>query len=212
MTATSSSPRRILQVVLLSALASLIAAGPVAADAELVATSPGDGDTVEAPLNEVSAQFSEGLKPDSTIELFGPDGESVASGGLDPDDAARLVLEVPAAAAAGTYRVEWQAVSADGHLVRDDFSFTLLTPAPTESVTPEPSPTADPTATEPTATEPPSAAPTAELTDAPSPSVAPTPAPAAQDGVDVLIPIVAALVALAVLGAVLLRRRGPGRT
>jgi len=166
------------------------------ADADLEATFPEDGATVSGPPVEVAARFDEAIGTNSTIELIGPDGASLASGGLDPDDPARLVLAPPDDLAAGTYEVRWQAFSADGHLVRGTFEFTL---AVGPSITPSPEATATPTS---------SAPPTAGLgpTDAPEPTASAPPGSGSTSG-SAVVPIVAALAVLLVLAGILLRGR-----
>ncbi len=172
----------------------LAAAVPVAADAELEATFPQAGATVDTPPGRVAARFSEALGADSFIELFDPDGESVARGGVDPDDPRRLILEAPAELGAGEYEARWNAFSADGHLVRGAFTFTVAA-----SATAEPSASAAPSASR--------SAPSAEPTDAPLPSPSAAAAPAPASGSDVVIPIVAAVLVVGGLGMWLLRGR-----
>ncbi len=183
-------------VGLLSVVVWLFAALPVAAHAELEATSPRADSTVDTPPQRVAARFSEALGDDSTIELLGPDGSSVASGGIDPENPARLVLAAPAVMEPGEYEVRWAAFGDDGHLERGTFSFTVSAAA----ATPVPSATAEPTAGA-------TLQPTPEPTDAPLPSPSGPADPVASSGTDVLFPIIALLVVLGGLGLFLLRGR-----
>ena len=191
---------RALAPIALALVAWLAIAAPAFAHAELEATTPGDGEAVVAPLDEVRARFSESLAGNSRIELLDPTGASVATGGIDPADDTQLVLAVPANARPGEYTVRWQASGADSHLERGTFTFNLAEPTP-------PPPTAAPSAVPSSA---PSPTPPATLAPAPSPSVAGPSTPAAST-TDVLIPIFAAVLALVALGAVLLRRRAARR-
>lgn len=141
----------------------------VSADAELVATVPEAGSTVDASPPTVSATFDDELRSSkSSIEVIGADGMTIAEGGLSSDDARKLVVAVPALAP-GTYEVRWTAASSDGHILRDTFRFTVAqvaTPAPTPMTTIEPTPAASQTAS-PTPVSP-----------SASPVVSPAPSPA----------------------------------
>ena len=187
-------------LALLATLTWFVAAIPVAAHAELEATSPAAGSTVDSPPARVAARFSEALIGDSSIELIDPSGDSAATGGIDPENAERLVLTTPADMPPGEYEVRWAAFSDDGHLERGTFSFTLLEPTPPPA-TPEPSATAAPTPE-----------PTPEPTDVPLPSPSASPDPAPTSASDVLFPILAALVILGGLALYLLRGRRARRT
>jgi hypothetical protein len=171
------------------------------AHAELESASPADGAVLEAPPTEIVFTYTEELDPSgSSLTLHDARGTQLAAGGVDPSD--DLVMRIdPPELVAGAYEIRSTALSAhDDHLERNVVTFTVTepTPPPTPSPTPAPSATATPT-TPPTA----------------SPSAAPSPSPPA-DGTpasttDVLIPIVAAVVLVALLGAWLFgRSRGRG--
>ncbi len=201
MPVTPSRVRR--AAALVAVLAWLVAAAPVAAHAELEATSPAAGSSVETPPRTVAARFSEELVGDSSLELFAPDGSSVATGGIGPDNPRRLELAAPPEMGPGEYEVRWEAFSADGHLERGTFSFSVLaasSPGPTPAAQESSAPSAEP-----------SPVPTPEPTDAPLPTPSPTNNPGPTSGSDVLIPIVAGIVLLGGLGLFLLRGRGGRR-
>lgn len=172
-------------------------AGPVAAHAELVSSDPADGATVTGSLDEVVAVFDEPLLDNSSMELIGPDGSRVATGDVDPADRTRMVIDV-SDLAPGEYEARWTAASADGHVERGTFGFTVVEPTP--------SPTAAPTGT-------PRASPR------PTPSAAPTPSPTpggngttVGGAADVLFPLLGVVIAVVALGALLMRnRRSAGR-
>src|SRR5687768_4192452 len=85
-------------------VAALLLPATVAAHAELLETTPADGATVEGTPTEISATFSEALESDgSTLELRDGAGESLATGDLDPDDPARLLIADVPELAPGTY-------------------------------------------------------------------------------------------------------------
>ena len=168
--------------------------------AELDTSSPADGETVEGTPDEISADFTGTLEDGSTFELRSAAGDVVARGTIDPDDDQRMILDPPELEP-GVYEIRWQAqaIGDDGHssLERGTYEFTVAA-APTQPPTPSAPPSAEPSAT--ATAEPPSAE--------PSPSASPSPDPtAAASTTDVLLPIIAAVVILAVLAGYLLNRR-----
>jgi hypothetical protein len=178
----------------------VVIAVPALAHADLVASDPEDGAVLADPPTAVTLTFNEGLDAGkSSFRLIGPDGD-IGTGTAARDGATRMVL-AGLVLAPGEYRVKWTAAADDGHVERGSLGFSVSAPTP-EPATPPPSPAPSPTAattTTPTAatTTTPSAVPT---TNAPA-----TPA-AAASGTDVLIPIVAGLVLVGLVGGFVLRR------
>ena len=167
------------------------------AHAELESASPPDGAVLASPPSEIVLTFTEALDPaKSHMELFGPDGTQVAAGVVDPGDEKAMRIDPPVLAP-GAYEIRSTAFAAhDGALKRETLTFTITEPSPTPTETPTPA-----------ASE--SAVPS------PSPSASPTPAPSAGgptsvSGADVLLPILAALVVVVLLGTMLLRGRSRG--
>jgi methionine-rich copper-binding protein CopC len=188
-------------------IGSMLLPAGVLAHAELEATVPADAAAVEGSPIEISATFSEALAIDgSSLTLRDASGGELATGGLDPADQARLLIDPVPELAPGDYEVQWAAATDDGHLERGTWTFSV-TAAPTPSSSPAPSPTAAPSAT---ATDAPSPTSTAAL----SPTVAPSPSPdggsSAGDTSDVILPIIIALALVAIVGGFLLTRRGRG--
>ena len=185
--------------VLLAALALPLVA---LAHAELESASPPDGAVLAAPPSEIVLTFTEALNvPKSHMELIGPDGTQVAAGVVDPDNEKAMRIDPPELAP-GAYEIRSTAVAAhDGALKREVLTFTITAPSP--------SPTVAPTAA-PSQSAAPSASPSA------SPSTAPSPTPSAGGDStastgDLLLPIIAALVVVLLLGTFLLRGRSRGR-
>ncbi len=174
-----------------------------AAHAELTASRPAADATVSGPLADpIVLTFSEAVADGSKFEVAAPDGSTVGTGGVDPTDATKVSWTPTAPLAAGVYQVRWTSIADDGHVERGTFQFTVAVAAtPSASVTP----TDNPTASAPPSPAAP-AAPAATASAAPSPS-GDTTDPAGTSG-NVLVPIAAALVIIAGLGAYLLRRRG----
>ena len=190
-------------LLVLSVIASLAMPLSASAHSELVSSSPADGDVVTASPSEIVLTFSAALDPKkSSIVLKDASGSKLATAGVDP--AKNTVMRMtPPELAPGEYEIDWTSVATDGDLLRGKVSFTVLQPA----ATPPPAPTesaAPSTVTQPTPTSPPS----------PSPSPAPSaaPAPASASGTDVILPVIVAIVLIAALGALLLRRRNDGGT
>ncbi len=170
------------------------------AHAELDTSSPADGETVEGTPEEITADFTGTLEDGSTFQLRNAAGDVVAEGAIDPDDDQRMTLEPPPLEP-GTYEIRWQAqaIGDDGHasLERGTYEFTVIA-APSQPPAPSAPPSDAPSAT--ATAEPPSAE--------PSPSASPTPDPTPTvSTTDVLLPIIAAVVILAVLAGYLLNRR-----
>ena len=196
----SLSPARGRFAALLALLFLLAVPGLVLAHAELRTSDPADGSTVEGTPGVIVADFTEALADGSRLVLRGPDGERVAEGRIHESNDTRMIIEPPELAA-GDYEVRWTAVADDGHVERGSYSFTVVaaaTPEPTDS---------------PIATVAPTDAPTDSPAPTPVPSVSPEPTGGGTDTAatttDALIPIVAALALVAILGGFLLSRRRP---
>jgi methionine-rich copper-binding protein CopC len=121
------APRGRLAGLLALALVPFALALPAAALAHAMLESavPAVGATVETPPPVVSATFDDDLGASkSSIEVIGPDGASIAKGGVSADAPKTLSVEVPVLAA-GTYGVRWVAESEDGHLERGQYEFAV---------------------------------------------------------------------------------------
>ncbi len=171
------------------------------AHAELESASPPDGAVLNSPPTEIVLTFTEALDPvKSHMELNGPDGTQVAAGIVDPANEKAMRIDPPVLEP-GAYEILSTAFAAhDGALKRETLTFTITEPSPTPTETPTPA--ASESAV-------PSPSPSA------SPSASPTPAPSAggptsASEADVLVPILAALIVVVLLGAMLLRGRSRG--
>lgn len=199
-------------LVLLAACLSLFAvAGVVDAHAELEDATPNKNAEVEGTPPVISGVYSEPMDPDgSSLKLVDASDAVIATGGVAPDDDKLMAIDPVPELAPGDYVVQSTTKSAaDGDIDRTTWRFTVLaaaTPQPTAS----PSPTATATAAPTT-----SAAPTASASAAATPpaSSAPSATPSGDGGTptsgggDVLLPILAAVVILVVIGGVLYSRR-----
>jgi methionine-rich copper-binding protein CopC len=193
--------RRSAAIVVAATLAIFMLPGLVAAHSELVTSVPAQGATVPSPFTgPIVLTFSEHLAKGSKADLLGPDGATVAQATVDAA-AMTMSFALTAPLAPGPYQIRWLSIADDGDLLRQPIvTFTVAaapSPSPTAVASAAPSASAAPTA------PPASAIPTTAATPAPSASGD----PAGSSGNDVVLPIIVALVVLAVGAAYLLSRR-----
>ena len=107
--------------------AQVAAAAPAHAHAELVATTPANGDRLEEPPSEVVLRFTERV---SVVEgafrlLDTATGEDVSVPGSDaePPDGSTVRFALPPDLPDGSYLVSWRVVSTDSHPIGGAFSF-----------------------------------------------------------------------------------------
>ena len=178
----------------------LVLPSTVLAHAALVSITPADNSVVPPPP-QIFGTFAQNLDPaKSSFAVVNAGGTVVAEGGkVDSAKPRDMILTLPALAP-GKYTVRWTTSSTeDGELDRGTTTFTVILPTPPPSVAPSITPV-------PSAAASPSTAPSASPTAAPSPS--PTGGTdTTTSSTDALIPIVAVLVVLALLGLWLLRGR-----
>lgn len=126
-----------LLVCLLVAVAALFAATVVAsAHASLLRSTPAEGSVIrDAPVQMVLT-FSEPVMP-LVAKLLRPDGTaaSLSAGGAGAD--VRISLPANDMAAKGTYLLSWRVVSADGHPVGGNLTFSLGSPSARAPAGPE---------------------------------------------------------------------------
>ncbi len=126
----------------MGAVLALLVAAPALAHADLVASTPEDGEVLAVPPTAVELTFSEGLDAGkSSFRLIGPDGD-VGTGKAPKDGATTMALE-GLALGPGDYRIKWTSVAEDGHIERGSLAFTVSSPTP-EPATPTPVPTTAP--------------------------------------------------------------------
>jgi len=102
--------------------------GGVSAHALIVESTPRPDDTVSPPFSRVVLRFNSRIEePVARVWIVGPDGGRVplrVNGNAPPG---HLIAAVPVLAP-GSYRLEWQVLSADGHLTRGSFQFRVASP------------------------------------------------------------------------------------
>ena len=196
-------PGRRVTVGLMSTILWLVVgATAVQAHAELDTMTPADKSSGPAPT-EIVATFTEELDPSASNLAVVDSGNKVLikGGTVDATNKKLMRLDLGSTTLApGSYTVRWQSKSADdGDLERNTTAFTVTAAA---SASPSVAPSVGASASAaPSASEPPSIPPSA------------TPSPSGGTGTptsstDALIPIVAVLVVIALLGLWLLRGRG----
>nr|BFE57939.1 hypothetical protein GCM10020063_024650 [Dactylosporangium thailandense] len=114
-----------IRVLLVAAALVLLApATPAFAHSRLVASDPADGATVSTPLDAVALTFSDGVQQQfSTVVVTGADGSSYVD--RAPRVADRTLTQPIRPLPNGAVRVAWRTVSADGHPIEGQFSFTV---------------------------------------------------------------------------------------
>ena len=101
----------------------VLSAAPAGAHTSLASSFPAEGEALEAGPPQVELDFAEDVSSVGlALVLTGPDGQ-LALG--EPAASGRPVTApLAAAAGAGRYTLDWRVVSADGHTVEGEFSFT----------------------------------------------------------------------------------------
>ena len=121
---------RLVAVLAVLAFGALLGAGPAAAHSVLLGTSPAREGTVDTAPSSVALTFDEMPQGQfSTIHVTGPDGQRRDNGHVQ---VVNDVVTEPLAGTrpAGRYVVDWRVVSADGHPVSGEFTFTARSAAP----------------------------------------------------------------------------------
>lgn len=137
----------------LIALAALFGAAPASAHDALAYSSPAAGQTITSNPGEVSITLTNppnmATEGASVLTVTAPDGHVVSSGEITVDGA--TLSTAADIDHEGTHTVEWQALSADGHPIEGNFSFTFASeaqssPAVTEAAANTAPPTSEPSA------------------------------------------------------------------
>ncbi|MER7006528.1 copper resistance CopC family protein [Dactylosporangium sp. NPDC000555] len=126
-------------------LVTLLPARPAWAHERLLSSDPADGASVTTPVTAVTLTFNAPVKSRfSTVVVTGADGAGHAQGAPRAVDA--TLVQAVGALPPGTVRVAWRTVSADGHPIEGQFTFTNAAPPPASAAA-SPSPAAAESAT-----------------------------------------------------------------
>lgn len=112
----------------LALAACLGSTGHASAHAHLQTEAPAADALVTSTPAALSLEFSEGLEIGlSGLTLKGPDDQVVATGmpTLVPGDGRQMTVPIRGALVAGTYTVEWHALSRDGHTTHGSYRFSV---------------------------------------------------------------------------------------
>ena len=133
-------PRLIYTTALILTILAFAAA--VNAHSSLLSSKPAAKESVAASPDRIELVFSVRVQPTmSYISLAGTDGAVAIAGPLEaaPDGkTVRVKLDKPLGP--GEYKVQWRALSADDHMIKGDFAFSVLPPAARSSFADPPQP------------------------------------------------------------------------
>lgn len=118
----------LLKQSLIVTAAMTVLAGPAFAHAHLRSAVPPPNGAVATAPSELDLTFSEGLNLKFTgAKLSGPDKKPVPTGSpsLGAGGDTTLVVPVTGTLRAGTYTVDWHALSTDGHKTSGAYTFTV---------------------------------------------------------------------------------------
>lgn len=121
-------PARVLAVLGALVLALLATAGPASAHNVLISSDPADGAVLNAAPATVSFTFDQPIQNyDPVLLVIGPNGNTFT--GAKPTIAGDVISAPVVAGPAGQYRAVYRIVSADGHPVTGQITFTLTATA-----------------------------------------------------------------------------------
>lgn len=121
-------PGRILAVLAALVLVLLTTAGPASAHNVLISSDPADGAVLDTAPSTVSFTFDQPIQNfDPVLRVIGPNGNNFAD--ASPTIAGDVISAPMAAGPAGEYRAVYRIVSADGHPVTGQITFTLTAAA-----------------------------------------------------------------------------------
>lgn len=117
-------------VVCAVVLIGLVSVPLVSAHADLVESAPGNGEQVAEPPDDLTLRYTEGVQQ-ADVSVEATDGDRVDDGvRIDADD--QSTVHVPLSDAGnGTYVVQWEILSVDGHTTSGSFFFTVGNEQPT---------------------------------------------------------------------------------
>lgn len=106
-----------------SVLAMCVSAGTAGAHAMLDHSTPGAGAVVDGSLGAVQLWFTQTVKRNlSGASVTGPSGQTVGEGSVSSRN--QITVPLPRLPA-GSYRVNWHAVSGDSHHTEGSFTFQV---------------------------------------------------------------------------------------
>ncbi|MEX6508235.1 copper homeostasis periplasmic binding protein CopC [Jiella sp. M17.18] len=116
------------KTIALALVASTLLAAPAFAHAHLKFATPAQDATLEMPPSQLDLTFTEGLNLSFTgVILTGPHKKVMATGRerFAPGTDTTLAVPIIDQLEAGTYTVQWHALSTDGHKSSGSYRFTV---------------------------------------------------------------------------------------
>ncbi|WP_068674017.1 copper resistance protein CopC [Oceanobacillus sp. Castelsardo] len=101
----------------------------VFAHSHLSGSNPADGDIITEPLSEIVLEFDGAIEQGSFMDVTTTDGKDVELQELMIDEGT-LTGTVVEPLTNGEYQVNWNIISADGHPLEGEFSFTVNSAVP----------------------------------------------------------------------------------
>jgi copper transport protein len=137
MSTSVSVARRGLLALALAAVWAVLVAGPASAHAELVSSTPADGERLDSAPAEVQMTFTESVNLlDGGIRLVDSSGDTVPT--EEPTaDGVTVTVPMPSDLPDGAYVLDWRLVSSDGHPVQGAFAFGVGTAATAVGAAPD---------------------------------------------------------------------------
>ena len=115
---------RLVLALVVGALGIVLAAGPAAAHATLLQTTPPNEEVVERAPGKIDLRFSEAVRASSGgIKVFGPEGDRADRGSVQRAEGGTILSAPVDAGSRGTYTVAWRVTSDDGHTITGSFVF-----------------------------------------------------------------------------------------
>ena len=123
--------------VLLGAVITAFMALPASAHTVLISSTPQANSVIESLPTSISITFAENLVEignSNSISVIDQDGDEVSQGDISVSGPTLSKNLIPSDKI-GKFTVSYRAVAADGHVVKDQFTFTIAASAVTTSVT-----------------------------------------------------------------------------
>jgi len=139
-----SSAAAMTTIVALAALTVAGSALPASAHAELISSDPESGAVLDSAPDAVTLTFEDDLRPEGrALVVTAPDDERVDRRSTLTVDGPVMSVTLDPLTTSGVYRVAYRVVSADGHPVSGEYTFTYQEPVGSSPSAPA-SATADP--------------------------------------------------------------------
>ena len=113
-----------------AAILLLLTPAAASAHAQLLSSAPAADATLTEPPATITLTFDDELTAASSFDVVDASGTTLATGAVDSADPKAMVVATPALPTA-TYEVRWTAGTADGHIERGTFKFSLSVATPT---------------------------------------------------------------------------------